>query len=107
MGRVGHHALQLRIDDEIHGLERKDPHQAFVSEYSSLGQKRTVLELDFDGLDAWNAHPSGISDGEAVSRGLFEIKAQLSGYVSRNDHVRSTCIHHCAHDDTLFEIRIG
>ena len=38
MRRIGRHALQLGIHDEIHSLERKDAHQAFVPQYSGLGQ---------------------------------------------------------------------
>jgi hypothetical protein len=66
MCRVRRHSLQLRIDDEIHSLERKNPHQTFIPQYSGLGEIRTVVEPDFDRLDAGDAHSSGIGNGEAT-----------------------------------------
>ena len=52
MRRIRYHALQFRIDDEIHGLQSKNPHQTFVPQHRSLGHECPVLESDFDRLDA-------------------------------------------------------
>jgi hypothetical protein len=51
MRRVRCHTLLLWIDNQIHGLERNDAHQALIPQDSGLGQERAIVEPDFNGLD--------------------------------------------------------
>ena len=58
MCRIRCYTALLWVDNQVHRLEGDDAHLAFISQYSGLGQKRTVSEPDFNRLDPWDTHPS-------------------------------------------------